>query len=1131
MNSWRKENCCFSLKAFLSIVLAVALVASMMPGLSFAEESGAESTTVEKKFANPGRLISKEEVEEQLQNGGVVRLFDTSDIDYKNQSNSASLASDGESALPKKVDLRTTNTVSQVKNQGGTSTCWAWAANAAAETSISRSCGKAAEDLSAYQTAYFGYVPLSSNESELKGTEKSQKGEGVSLTDTYAPYSLQLGGTIYQPPSEMMQGIGPAMATSISFPYHAIYEDATIADDDKLSSIQRRNKVASLSKWNNLGSLIITEVGASRNPEYVATDTSVLESIKEQVAQGNAVQISYFGDDHTGKLQNYYNTTTNAQYTYEWVGSNHAVCVVGYDDEYAVTNFKEGHQPSQPGAFIIKNSWGESYADAGYFYLSYYDQSISEASSYEFDTTDYDTSNIGGNEIVDQYDYMQMMTASASYYPLSTGTSSKGWYANIYTASEKQSLHNIGTYVYASNSTLGYKVYKLKSDATSPKDIQGSFDSPVDEGTETVDYGGFISIKLDTPLNLQQGEKYTIWFYQTDSISDGDYVYYYLPYSVGPDSNYAAYFNTEVVINSEESFDTTTPESAWNEMTTSDTGEPGYVHDNYCVKGYSTSAVNSSFVKFNSNNGTSVAEQVVANGGKVTEPTAPTKAGATFAGWYKDAALTQQFNFATDTVSADTTLYAGWKHNITYELDGGTNPTTNPSTYVEGVGVTSFANATQTGYTFEGWWSKNGKTSGDWGTQITSISTTQTTDVTLYAKWAVKKFKVTFVDWDETTVLKTDEVQEGTVATPPANPEREDYTFTGWSPDITTKITAETTFIAQYTQKPTFKVTFDTDGGSSVNEQNVITGKCATKPATDPTKNGYKFAGWFNADKTTAFDFTKPITEATTAYAVWTKVEYKIEFKDRAADLGIADVTYTIDDVNSGKTVQITAQPKKNGYNFKGWVDSSGNTVTEIKLADIVTCQDITLSASWDVVQYKITFEGVDGVSNPNVAVYTIESDTIVLKDLVRDGYKFLGWYMKKTDSAQTASLAAVVEEGGDTSEYGEKVTEIKNGTFGNITLTALWQKVEASAAENDTTNETTNDTTTTDNTNSNVTETTSTASSTSGTSETATQAGLAKTGDSSLNFAVMVGALVAAFLAFVGLRARRENKLVHRRK
>lgn len=64
-------------------------------------------------------------------------------------------------------------------------------------------------------------------------------------------------------------------------------------------------------------------------------------------------------------------------------------------------------------------------------------------------------------------------------------------------------------------------------------------------------------------------------------------------------------------------------------------------------------------VSFNSNGGSEVPAQYVADGEKATEPTDPTKDGYTFAGWYSDAGLTTEFDF-TASITADVTAYAKW---------------------------------------------------------------------------------------------------------------------------------------------------------------------------------------------------------------------------------------------------------------------------------------------------------------------------------------------------------------------------------------------------------------------------------------------------------------------------------------
>jgi uncharacterized repeat protein (TIGR02543 family) len=111
-------------------------------------------------------------------------------------------------------------------------------------------------------------------------------------------------------------------------------------------------------------------------------------------------------------------------------------------------------------------------------------------------------------------------------------------------------------------------------------------------------------------------------------------------------------------------------------------------------------------VTFTPNNGSNSFTQQVISGGKAPEPVLPTKTGYTFAGWYTTNTFTTAWNFATDTVTSDTTLYAKWEldeYAIAYELNGGVNHPGNPTAHtVESATITLTA-AEKAGYTLMGW--------------------------------------------------------------------------------------------------------------------------------------------------------------------------------------------------------------------------------------------------------------------------------------------------------------------------------------------------------------------------------------------------------------------------------------------
>lgn len=93
-------------------------------------------------------------------------------------------------------------------------------------------------------------------------------------------------------------------------------------------------------------------------------------------------------------------------------------------------------------------------------------------------------------------------------------------------------------------------------------------------------------------------------------------------------------------------------------MTTATT--PEATLNNWHSAVYMSTGASQYSVYFNSMGGTSVPTATVESGAKVTEPTAPTKDGYTFDGWYSDLGLTEAWDFSTDTVTSNIMLYAKW---------------------------------------------------------------------------------------------------------------------------------------------------------------------------------------------------------------------------------------------------------------------------------------------------------------------------------------------------------------------------------------------------------------------------------------------------------------------------------------
>ncbi|MBQ9384464.1 MAG: InlB B-repeat-containing protein, partial [Ruminiclostridium sp.] len=287
-------------------------------------------------------------------------------------------------------------------------------------------------------------------------------------------------------------------------------------------------------------------------------------------------------------------------------------------------------------------------------------------------------------------------------------------------------------------------------------------------------------------------------------------------------------------------------------------------------------------VTFNSNGGSAVAPQTVVSGKTATEPTAPTKDGFNFEGWYTNTALTAKYDF-TMPVTSNFTLYAKWTEKeaftVTFNSNGGSAVA--PQTVVSGKTAAEPTAPTKDGFNFEGWYTNTGLTvKYDFTTPVTS-------SFTLYAKWTEKEvFTVTF-NSNGGSAVAPQTVVSGKTATEPTAPTKDGFNFEGWYTntgltvkyDFTTPVTSSFTLYAKWTEKESFTVTFNSNGGSAVSPQTVVSGKTATEP-TAPTKDGFNFEGWYtNTALTAKYDFTTPVTSNFTLYAKWTeKSKFTVTF-------------------------------------------------------------------------------------------------------------------------------------------------------------------------------------------------------------------------------------------------------------
>ncbi len=202
-------------------------------------------------------------------------------------------------------------------------------------------------------------------------------------------------------------------------------------------------------------------------------------------------------------------------------------------------------------------------------------------------------------------------------------------------------------------------------------------------------------------------------------------------------------------------------------------------------------------VTFDSKGGSAVTKiENITSDSTIAKPADPTKADSVFAGWYKDSNCTQAWNFESDTVTGNITLYAKWtakgdtpveKYTVTFDSKGG-SAVTKLENIESGAKITKPTDPTQDGYLFAGWYKADPETDSNavaWNFE----SDTVTANVTLYAKWTAE----TPVNAPKATLVYNNGAEDGTLTAVedggkfyydrPADPSKEYNNFVDWYTD------------------------------------------------------------------------------------------------------------------------------------------------------------------------------------------------------------------------------------------------------------------------------------------------------------------------------------------------------------
>lgn len=502
------------MKRFAVFGMAAALLA---PGPAIVASAAPKANTGKESAAETAELI---EADQSKGAGGITpTVFKDS---YRNSQRGQYRSRE---ALPESFDLRTAGNSTTVKNQSPWGSCWAFGALSSLESSqlhgASGNEAAAEPDYSERQLAWFAYEPQTEDSIKVSAADSNQAGEGITYT---REGRLDRGGNMPQAAAVLSTWQGAASEAEI--PYENQEGTADPSGTWDVGAEQRNSSAIHLENADFLASPAYfdkLEMNGLPSADAVYTyDASAAETMKKALMDYGALSIAYFADQSmpdSSKNGDYFNYENYCQYVDildSTTVQNHGVSIVGWDDNYASSNFKEGKQPEGNGAWLVKNSWGSDWGLDGYFWLSYYDRTITQVTSFQGQGTDnYDN--------IYQYDYLGLASAMQfESYDDESGI------ANVFTAKGDEEIQAVSAVTLVPDSNVSIKIYKIPSDADEPVPGDAVL---MTEQSETIPHSGYHTIKLNTPAAIAAGEKFSV----VQVIKGGDNQWY-TPVEIGGDA-------------------------------------------------------------------------------------------------------------------------------------------------------------------------------------------------------------------------------------------------------------------------------------------------------------------------------------------------------------------------------------------------------------------------------------------------------------------------------------------------------------------------------------------------------------------------------------------------------------------
>ena len=494
----------------------------------------------------------------------------------------------------------------------------------------------------------------------------------------------------------------------------------------------------------------------------------------------------------------------------------------------------------------------------------------------------------------------------------------------------------------------------------------------------------------------------------------------------------------------------------------------------------------------------------------------PTRNGYTFLGWNTQAdgngtAYAAGAIYKNDQNGGTVTLYAQWtpwKHVLHYNKNVPTSstsqtvsnmPVDQTKTFGQFMAISNLV-PTRKGYTFAGWYTQSNGTGTKYDPGSNYAADQNGGTVNLYAKWTPWTYKIKYdqnVKSTSSSKTVTDmpaaqtKTQEIDVTLSSMTPKRNGYIFAGWSTSANGSVEykpgsrftkdldsngASITLYAVWTPWK-YKVQYDKNvsaDSSSQTVSNMPTDQTKTEEvvltlsSNKPSRNGYIFNGWQAQINGKAVDYQPGATlsydpdvkgSVITLKAKWTAWKHTIHYdKNVPASSKKTNVTNMPEDQTKTFDEKLnlsTKIPKREGYNFVGWLLEYGTAIAVVSPGTAYERDQnggtYVLKAQWEPWKHTVHYDanGGDQSSVPNDQKKTYEQNmNVATKVPTRNEYKFLGWkaYHEYNDKSgnKHSELIGNYQPGAsynyDIDETGQYAAD--NGEYnkcGTVTMKAQW--------------------------------------------------------------------------------------------